>query len=140
MNRRVRLIGLAIALALLANGVANKASAGPGACKPVKVCEPVKAAPLPACKPVRALPLPETCKPVKPLPPPGACKPVGACDRVDTHGKLVVVHDHIARFVSRFTRHGAGKEVYYDAPQPAPSATPTTPAPTLPPAPQPATT
>ena len=123
MSRRSRLIGLAIAVALLANGVANKANAGPGACKPVKACEPVKtAAAVPACKPV------------KPLPLPGACKPVKACEGVDAHGKYVVVHDHIARFVSHFRKHSTGKEVYYNtAPQPAPSQAPPTPAP----APQP---
>ena len=130
MSRRGRLIGLAIAVALLANGVANKANAGPGACKPVKVCEPVKAAPaVPACKPVKPLPIPEVCKPAKPLPLPEVCKPVKACDGVDAHTKYAVLQDRIARFVSHFKRHGTGKEVYYDAPQPAPSQTPPTPAP-----------
>jgi hypothetical protein len=140
MSRRVRLLGLAIAVALLANGVANYALAGGGVRKPVKVCEPVKAVPtVPACQPVKPSPLPAVCKPVKPLPPPEACKPVKAYDSVDAHSKRVVVHDHIVRFVSRF-KHGVSKEVYYDAPQPAPSVTPATPAPTLPPAPRPATT
>ena len=118
MSGRSRLVGLAIAAALLANGVANKADAGPGACKPVKVCEPVKAAPaVPVCKPVKPLPLPEVCKPVK------------ACDGVDAHNKYVVVHDRIARFASHFRKHSTGKEVYHDAPQPAPSAAPPAPAP-----------
>jgi hypothetical protein len=100
MSRRGRVIGLVIAIAVLANGVANQASAGPGACKPVKVCEPVKAAPVPP-----------VCKPVKPLPPPEVCKPVKACDGV-AQAKRAVLQDHIARFVSHFKRHGAGKEVY----------------------------
>ena len=130
MSGRSRLLGLAIAVALLANGVANKASAGLGACKPVQACEPVKAAPtVPACKPVKPLPLPAACKPVKALPAPAACKPVKACEGVDAHSKYVVRHDHIARLVSRFKKHSSGKEVYYDAPQPAPSTTPPTPAP-----------
>ena len=122
MSRRSRLIGLAIAAALLAGGVANKASAGPGACKPVQACTPVTAAP--------AVPV---CKPVRPLPPPEVCKPVKACDGVYAHNKYVVVHDRIARLASHFRKHSTGKAVYYDAPQPAPSQTPPTPAP----APQP---
>jgi hypothetical protein len=129
MSRRGRLIGLAIAVALLANGIANKANAGPGACKPVQACAPVTAAPaVPVCKPVKALP-PEVCKPAKPLPLSEVCKPVKACDGVDAHAKYVVLQDRIARFVGHFKRHGTGKEVYYDAPQPAPSQTPPTPAP-----------
>jgi len=134
MSRRSRLIGLAIAAALLAGGVANKASAGPGACKPVQACTPVTAAPaVPVCKPVRPLPPPEACKPVKSLPLPEVCKPVTACDGVYAHNKYVVVHDRIARLASHFRKHSTGKAVYYDAPQPAPSQTPPTPAP----APQP---
>ena len=54
MSRGSRLMGLAIAVALLAGGVANKASAGPGACKPVQACTPVTTAPaVPVCKPVK---------------------------------------------------------------------------------------
>ena len=122
MSRRSRLIGLAIAVALLANGVANKASAGPGACNPVKACEAVKAAP--------AVPAVPACKPVKALPLPGACKPVKACEGVDAHSKHVVRQDRIARFASHFKKHGTGKAVYYyDAPKSAPSTTPPTPAP-----------
>ena len=119
MSRRSRVMGLAIAVALLANGVAHQANAGLGACKPVRACEAVKAAP--------AVP---ACKPVKPLPLPGACKPVKACEGVDAHSKHVVRQDHLARFVSHFKRHGTGKEVYYnDAPKSAPTTTPPTPAP-----------
>jgi hypothetical protein len=142
MSERSRLIGLVMAVALLAGGVANKANAGLGACKPVKVCEPVKAAPaVPACKPVKPLPPPEACKPVKPLPPPEACKPVKylptpeackpvkTCDGVDVPNKHAALQDRIARFVSRFKKHDIGKEVYQDVPQPAPSETPPTPAP-----------
>ena len=118
MSGRSRLLGLAIAVALLAGGVANKASAGSDACQPVKACAPVKAAPaVPVCKPVKLLPLP------------GACKPVKACEAVDAHNKRAVLQDHIARFVSHFKKHSIGKEVYSDAPQPAPSGTPPTPAP-----------
>ena len=132
MSGRSCLVGLAIAVALLANGFASKAIAGPGACKPVKACEPVKAVPK-VCGPVKTAAAVPVCKPVRPLPPPEACKPVKVCDGVDAHGKNVVLHDHIARFVSRLKKHSTGKEVYYDAPQPAPSQTPPTPAP----APQP---
>ena len=110
MSRRGRLIGLAIALALLANGVANYALAGIGACKPVRVCEPVKAVPV--------------------------CKPVKVCDPVDAHGKHVVLHDHVARFAWRFKKHTVGYEVYQDKSLPATSTTRPTPAP----APQPPTT
>ena len=118
MSGRIRLVGLAIAVALLANGVANKASAGPGVCKPVKVCGPVTAAPaVPVCKPVRQLPPPEVCKPVK------------ACDGVDTHYKCVVRKDRKARFVSHFRKHNTCQQVYYDAPQSAPSVAPPIPAP-----------
>ena len=133
MSRRVRLIGLAIALALLANGVANHAFAGWGHLRPVKACEPVKQ--VPACRPVKPLPLPEVCKPVKPLPPPKVCTPVKVCDPVDAHGKYVV-HDHIARLVWRLKRHTAGYTVYESSPQPVTSPTPSTPAP----APQPSRT
>ena len=66
MSRRSRLIGLAIATALLANGLASHALAGWGLLRPVKACEPVQQ--VPACKPVHALPLPPACKPVRPLP------------------------------------------------------------------------
>jgi hypothetical protein len=131
MSRGTRVMGLAIAVALLASGVVNRADAGPGVCKPVKVCEPVKATPVPACKPVKQLPPPEVCKPAKPLPPPEVCKPVKACDGV-AHAKRAVLQDHIARLASHWKRHGAGKAVYYETPQPAPTKTP--PAPT--PAPQ----
>jgi hypothetical protein len=84
---------------------------------------------------VKPLPAPEVCKPVKPLPPPEVCKPVKVCEGVDAHSKHVVLHDHIARFVSRFGKHSTDTEVYHDAPQPAPSQTPPVPAP----APQPPT-
>jgi hypothetical protein len=146
MSRRGRLIGLAVALALLANGVVNHAMAGIGARKPVRVCEPVKTLPvckpvmvcepaktLPVCKPVKTLPV---CKPVKPLPLPEACKPVKACDRVVAHSKSVVLHERLARFVWRFKAHAAGYEVQQEASPPATSSTPPTPAP----APQPPTT
>jgi hypothetical protein len=126
MSGRIRLAGLAIAAALLANGVANKANAGSGACTPVKACAPVKAAP--------AVPV---CKPVKPLPPPEVCKPVQACAGVDAHGKYVTLRDHITRFANRFKKPNTGKEVYRDAPQPAPSETAPAPAPA--PTPQPPT-
>ena len=130
MSGRSRVIGLAIAIALLASGVVNNASAFPGVCKPVGACQPVKAAPVvPVCKPVTALPAPEVCKPVKILPPPEVCKPVNACDGVDAHVKHVAFHDHVIRLVSHFKKHGTGKEVYYDAPQSAPSSTPPAPAP-----------
>jgi hypothetical protein len=131
MSQRGRLIGLAIALALLANGVANHALAGIGACEPVKkvpVCKPVR-----VCEPVKTVPV---CKPVKPLLPPEVCKPVKACDRVDAHNKLVVVHERIARLVWRFKSHAAGNEVYEDNSLPTTSTTPPTPAP----APNPPTT
>jgi hypothetical protein len=116
MSRRSRVVWLAIAIAWLANGVAIKATAGPDACKPVTVCEPVKAEPaIPACKPVKSLSIPEVCKPVK------------ACDSA-THTKYAVLQDRIVWIVSHFNKYGAGKEVYYDAPQSAPSRTPKTPA------------
>ena len=133
MSRRVRLIGLAIALALLANGVANHAFAGWGHLRPVKACEPVQQ--VPACQPVKPLPLPEVCKPVKPLPPPQVCAPVKACEPVDAHSKHVV-HDHVARLVWRLKRHTAGYTVYESSPQPVTSPTPSAPAP----APQPSRT
>ena len=136
MSRRSRLIGLAIAAALLANGFATKASADNGACQPVKACAPVKTLPaVPVCKPVRQLPLPGACKPVKPLPLPEACKPVKACDAVDAHHKYyAVLQDRVARFARHFKKHSSGTEVYYDAPQPAPTQA----SPALPPAPAPA--
>ena len=125
MSGRSRVVGLAIAAVLMANGLADKASAGPGACKAVKACEPVKAqAAVPACKPVKPVPLPEVCKPAK------------TCDGVDAHSKVVAVHDRIVRFVSRFKKHSTGKEVYYDVPQPAPSAAPSIPPPVPAPAPR----
>ena len=137
MSRRGRLIGLAIALALLANGVANYALAGVGACKPVKVCEPVKAVPVckpvKVCEPVKAVPV---CKPVKPLPLPEVCKPVKVCDPVDAREKHVVLHDHVAHFAWRFKKHTVGYEVYQDKSLPATSTTSPSPAP----APQPPTT
>ena len=118
MSGKSRVVGLAIAAALLANGVANNANAGLGACKPVEVCSPVRAVPaVPVCKPVQ--PLPPACKPVRPLPPPEVCKPVGACDGVGTRARYAVLHDRVARFVGHFKRHGTGKEVYYYTPQPA---------------------
>ena len=112
---------LAVEALLLANGLVNKASADVGACKPVKVCEAVKA--VPACKPVRPLPLPEACKPVK------------VCDPVDAREKHVVLHDRVARFAWRFKKHTVGYEVYQDKSLPATSTTSPTPAP----APQPTT-
>lgn len=118
MSGRIRLLTLAIAVPLLANGFVDKVNAGVGACKPVKACEPVKAAP-----PVPA------CKPVKPLPPPEACKPVKTCDGVDAYTTKAVLHDRITQKVSRWKHHKTGKEVYYEAPQTAPSETPPTPAP-----------
>jgi hypothetical protein len=131
MSRRSGVFGLALAALLLANGLTNKASADLGACKPVKACAPVTA--VPACKPVQPLPAPAACKPVKPLP--GACKPVKEYGCVEAHPKHVALHNHVARFVSHFHKHGTGKEVYYDAPQPATSSSSPTPAP----APQPPT-
>ena len=133
MSRRVRLIGLAIALALLANGVANHAFAGLGVLRPVKACAPVQK--VPACQPVKPLPLPEVCKPVKPLPPPQTYAPVKACEPVDAHSKHVV-HDHIARLVWRLKRHTAGYTVYESSPQPVTSPAPSAPVP----APQPSRT
>jgi hypothetical protein len=130
MSRRVRLIGLAIALALLVNGVANHAFAGLGVLRPVKACAPVQQ--VPACQPVKPLPLPEVCQPVKPLPPPKVCAPVKACAPVDAHGKHVV-HDHIAQLVWRLKRHTAGYTVYESDPQPVTSPAPSAPVP----APQP---
>jgi hypothetical protein len=122
MSGRSRLVGLAIAVALLASGVANKASADLGACKPVKACTPVKAAPVvPVCKPVKQLPAPAACKPVK----------------ADANTKYVALRDRIARFTGHFKRHDTGKEVYYDAPKPVPSHEAS---PTPAPAPKPPTT
>jgi hypothetical protein len=141
MSRRGRLMGLAIAAALLANGVANVAHADPGVCKPVKVCEPVKAAPeVPVCKPVTTLPKPEVCKPVKALPkpevckpaktspPPEVCKPAKTSDDV-AHPKYAILQERIARIVSHFKSDTNGKEVDYDISQPSPSQSPPTPAP-----------
>jgi hypothetical protein len=137
MSRRGRLIGLAVALALLANGFANNAMAGIGARKSVKACEPVKKVPVckpvKVCEPVKTLPV---CKPVQPLPLPEACKPVKTCDRVAVHSKSVVLHERWARFVWRFKAHATGYEVQQEASPPATSSTPPTPAP----APQPPTT
>lgn len=121
MSGRIRLLGLAIIVVLLANGFANRASAGIGACKPVKACEPVKAAP----------PVP-TCKPVKPLPPPEACKPVKTCDGVGTHAKAVALRYRGTWHAGHWKKHGTGKETYFDAPQTAPSETPPAPAPAAP--------
>ena len=139
MSRRGRLIGLAIAIALLANGVANYAHAGFAhlkavkACEPVKqvpACQPVKPLPLPeVCKPVKPLPLPAACKPVKPLPLPGACKPVKACEQVDAPSTREVVRDHVARLVWRLKRHTTGYAEYESTPQPTRSPAPPTPAP-----------
>jgi hypothetical protein len=130
MSRRGRFIGLAIALALLANGVANYAFAGVGACKPVKVCEPAKTVPVckpvKACEPVKAVP---ACKPVKTLPPPEVCKPAKACDQVDVHGKHLVLQDRVVRFVWLLKKHAVAHEVYEDNSLPATSTTPSTPAP-----------
>ncbi len=112
MSRRSCLIGVAIAVVLLANGVANKAIAGSNACEPVKAASAVP-----------------VCKPVKPLPPPEVCKPVKSCEGVDAHTNRVDLQDRIVRLVSHFKRHGAGQEVYYDAPQPAPFQAPPAPAP-----------
>jgi hypothetical protein len=140
MSRRVRLIGLAIAFALLADGVANYALAGLGACKPVRVCEPVVAVPVckpvkvcapvkvPVCKPVKVC-APVTvpaCKPVQPLPPPEVCKPVRVCDRVAVATKHVFVHTH--RLASRLKRHWTGDTVYEEYSSPATTDTPPTPA------------
>ncbi len=124
MMRRSGAIGLALAALLLANGLVKKASADIGACKPVKVCAPVT-----------ALPAVPVCKPVKALPPPEACKPVKEYGCVGAHPKHVILQNHITRFASHFRKHGTGKEVSYDAPQPVPSPTSPTPAP----APQPPT-
>jgi hypothetical protein len=137
MSRRGRLIGLAIALALLANGGANYAMAGIGACKPVKACEPVKK--VPVCKPVKVYEPAKTvpaCKPVRPLPPPEVCKPVKACEGVDSHGKHVVLKEHFARFAWRFKRHANGNVIHEDNSLPTTSGTSPTPSP----APKPPTT
>jgi hypothetical protein len=136
MIRRSGVIGLALAALLVANGLVKTVSADIGACKPVKVCAPVTTAPaVPVCKPVKVLPLPEVCKPVKALPTPGACKPVKEYGCVGAHPKHVILKNHVARFASHFRKHGIGKEVSYDTPQPVPSPTSPTPAP----APQPPT-
>jgi hypothetical protein len=124
MSRRSGVIGLAVAALLVANGLVKTVSADIGACKPVKVCAPVTAAP--------AVPV---CKPVKALPTPGACKPVKEYDCVGARPKHVILQNHVARFASHFRKHGIGKEVSYDTPQPVPSPTSPTPAP----APQPPT-
>jgi hypothetical protein len=149
MSRRSRLIGLAIAIAILAYGFDNKANAGIGACKPVKevkTCAPVKAETVvPACKPVTVVP---ACKPVKALPPPPpACKPVKTCEGVDTYvEKHAVVHEHLARIFGHIKGHKHADKVYYDAPATsapatAPSKSPTpAPAPALPAPPAPAKT
>ena len=142
MSRRVRLIGLAIAFALLANGVANHAFAGFGIHHKVTACSPVQQ--VPACQPVKPLTLPEVCKPVKPLPPPPACtpvkacepvkavpacKPVKACDQVDTHGKHVVLQERVTWFAWRLKRHTPASVVYEDNSLPTTSAKTPTPSP-----------
>jgi hypothetical protein len=124
MSRRGRLIGLAIALVLLANGVVNYAVAGIGVCKPAKslpVCKPVK-----VCEPVKEVPV---CRPSKPLPPPEVCKPVKVCEPADTHGKHAVSRDHLNRLAWRLKRHAVDYTVVEDAPQPTTSAIPPAPAP-----------
>jgi len=124
MNRRSLTIVLAIAVVLLANGAIDKANAGSGVSKSVKVCDPVKAVP--------------ACKPVKPLPPPKVQKPIKACASVDSCGKTETLHDRATKFLGRFRKHDlAVKEIYQDAPrQDTPRPVPTEAAPTPAPAPQ----
>jgi hypothetical protein len=135
--------GLVVVVTLLASAIASNAIAGSITHKAVKACEAVQKAPaVPVCESVKPLPPPpEVCKPVKPLPPPEVCKPVKACDGVDAHSKSVAAHDHFARFVSRFKKHGGEtKEVDAESSQSTTPQTQPTPATTPAAAPQPPTT
>jgi hypothetical protein len=127
---------LAVSLAAFLNGVfANAAHASQDACRPVKVCAPVRdVAPLPpACKPVRVV------KSVAPLPP--ACKPVRTIGPVHETVRVLalpvrVVHAvHLALASGHVRRRGVVEKETV-VPQPAtapagttPAATPTTPLP-----------
>jgi hypothetical protein len=137
-------IGLAIAVAILAIGWSNAASATPGACKPVKVCEAVK-------------PLPPACQPVKRISPPlPACQPVKACERVDGHvryAKHEKLHEVVAvvltapkRLVAHHREHHGryvltnGVELQQTVPSGEPKSAPATAPQSIPPAPSPTRT
>lgn len=150
--KRNWLTGLVLSLAvLLASGSRNVAHATPGACKPVKACEPVKLAPppVPACQPVKIVtpPVP-ACQPVKIVtPPPPACKPVKTCDPVKEKLGRLAGHPHLVAVLhtpKRLVAHVLGRDtgvIYVDAdsqPSLAPTeATPPAPAPNRPKTPAP---
>jgi hypothetical protein len=97
------IVGLGLALS------AQAATAGllellPGACKPVKACEPAqKVEPLPpACKPVQPyVPHVKACEPVQTV---KACEPVKACD-----GSHELVLDRLASKVDNGLHAAASK-------------------------------
>lgn len=136
-------LGLAISARLATAGLLD---VQPGACQPVKACEPVKTVELlpPACKPVRAyVPHVKPCEPVQAV---TACGPVKTCEPVKTcdgsHKAFVL--DRVANKVDRAIhataykiyvwRHGGYVADYSTVPAAAPQA----PAPASAPAPLPA--
>ena len=116
MKRIKWLAGLVLGTAtfILAGGLGNTASAGPGACNPVKAYTPVK--------------------PVAPPPVP-ACGPVKTCEPVHDKLSTARLHDHVARLLhptwlgSHLGKRGVVEKGSSVTPPPAPVGKTSAPAP-----------
>jgi hypothetical protein len=104
-----QLVLIFAAIAFLNGAAIGWAKGLPGACKPVKVCEPVKVVPpVKVCEPVKVIPLPQTCEPVK------TCDPVKGTRKSSAYAWVPFWH--------HLHKHN-GETVYYTVPQNQPTST-----------------
>jgi hypothetical protein len=112
MTMRTRLVSMMLiigTLAFLADAANGSVRETPGACKPVKVCGPVKVVPpVKVCEPVKQVPIPQPCEPVK------TCDPVKVARSRYVYARTPFWH-HLHRHNS--------ETVYYTTPQDQPTPT-----------------